>query len=54
MILTSSYLKKRGHCCESGCTNCPYGFAEKIDPNVPRELQDPWETQKDPDDSDLF
>ena len=26
MVLTASYLLKRGYCCESGCRNCPYGF----------------------------
>lgn len=29
MVLTREYLLKRGHCCESGCCHCPYGFAEK-------------------------
>ncbi|MDD0852595.1 DUF5522 domain-containing protein [Halobacteriovorax sp. GB3] len=24
-IFTSSYLKKRGHCCKSNCLHCPYG-----------------------------
>ncbi len=42
MILTEHYLKKRGHCCKSGCLNCPYGFHDNYDPNVPQELYDPW------------
>lgn len=25
-ILSAWYLLKRGHCCENGCTNCPYGY----------------------------
>ncbi len=25
MVLTTRYLLKRGHCCNSGCKNCPYG-----------------------------
>ncbi len=24
--LTSSFLRKRGSCCKSGCLHCPYGF----------------------------
>jgi iron complex transport system substrate-binding protein len=24
MVFTSSYLKRRGYCCESGCRHCPY------------------------------
>lgn len=38
MILTKAYLLKRGRCCQSGCTNCPYGYSEKVDPNIPAEL----------------
>ncbi len=26
MVLTRSFLLKRGYCCKSGCRNCPYGF----------------------------
>ncbi|MBT3586315.1 MAG: hypothetical protein HN509_15515 [Halobacteriovoraceae bacterium] len=29
-------------CCETGCDNCPWDFKGKVDPNIPRELQDPW------------
>lgn len=25
-VLSAWYLLKRGHCCENGCTNCPYGY----------------------------
>ena len=44
VIMTASYLQKRGHCCRSGCTHCPYGFTKntKIDPNIPQEFSDPW------------
>jgi hypothetical protein len=45
MVLTEKYLKKRGHCCQSGCRHCPYGFTEKVDPNYPAELQNPWGTE---------
>ena len=24
MVLTASYLRRRGFCCECGCRNCPY------------------------------
>lgn len=26
MVFTEAYHLKRGHCCESGCRHCPYGF----------------------------
>lgn len=26
MVFTEHYHLKRGHCCESGCLHCPYGF----------------------------
>ena len=42
LVFTEEYLKKRGHCCQSGCTHCPYGYKEKIDPNVPAEFRDAW------------
>ena len=31
MVLTESYHKKRGYCCESGCRHCPYGFKKGDD-----------------------
>jgi hypothetical protein len=40
LIFTSQYLLKRGHCCTSGCINCPYGFGSDVDPNVPVEFMD--------------
>jgi hypothetical protein len=24
--LTRDFLLRRGHCCQEGCRNCPYGF----------------------------
>lgn len=39
MVLTKAYLLKRGRCCQSGCQNCPYGYGEKVDPNIPSEFQ---------------
>ncbi|HNP94593.1 MAG TPA: DUF5522 domain-containing protein [Cyclobacteriaceae bacterium] len=29
MVFTATYHLKRGHCCESGCRHCPYGFKER-------------------------
>ena len=26
VVFTASFLKRRGHCCQSGCRHCPYGF----------------------------
>ena len=28
-VFTEQYLRKRGHCCESGCRHCPYGFRKR-------------------------
>ncbi|MDA9189691.1 DUF5522 domain-containing protein [bacterium] len=51
MVLTGAYLKKRGYCCQSACTNCPYNYSDKVDPNYPSEFQSPWDDQnKDPQD----
>ena len=49
VVMTKKYLSKRGRCCTSGCTNCPYGFntERKIDPTVPQELQDNWSCEDD-------
>jgi hypothetical protein len=45
LVFTAKYLLKRGHCCQSGCENCPYGFTSAVDPNYPAELQSPWDDQ---------
>ncbi len=44
VVMTAKFLSKRGRCCTSGCTNCPYGFTEnkKVDPTIPQEFQDNW------------
>ena len=42
MVMTKSYLTKKGHCCQSGCKHCPYDFKSKVDPNIPSELQPKW------------
>ncbi|MCY4523310.1 MAG: hypothetical protein OXB84_01090 [Halobacteriovoraceae bacterium] len=34
-------------CCQTGCPDCPYGYGEKVDPEYPAELQNPWKDDKD-------
>jgi hypothetical protein len=34
-VFTEHYLRKRGHCCESGCRHCPYGFRKDDGPTPP-------------------
>ena len=29
VVFTAHYLLSRGHCCESGCRHCPYGFVTR-------------------------
>jgi len=29
MVLTETFLRKRGKCCKGGCRHCPYGFSPK-------------------------
>jgi hypothetical protein len=24
LVFTAAFLRKRGHCCDSGCRHCPY------------------------------
>jgi hypothetical protein len=50
MVFTEAYHLKRGHCCQSGCTHCPY--RREIDPNTPSELQTNWCEQAYDEDSD--
>lgn len=33
MVLTETYLRKRGFCCQSGCKHCPYGFHREETPS---------------------
>jgi hypothetical protein len=42
LVFTEKYHLDRGHCCQSGCLHCPYGYKDKIDPNVPSEFQSNW------------
>lgn len=36
--------KKVNPCCQSGCPDCPYGYGEKANPNIPPEwLNNPSE-----------
>jgi hypothetical protein len=30
MVLSSSFLLKRGYCCGSGCRNCPYPESDRL------------------------
>jgi hypothetical protein len=29
IVFTEAYHRKRGHCCQSGCKHCPYGFDKR-------------------------
>lgn len=29
IVFTEQYHLKRGHCCQSGCRHCPYGYHDK-------------------------
>ncbi|NVK26775.1 DUF5522 domain-containing protein [Phaeocystidibacter luteus] len=29
IVFTEKYHLKRGHCCQSGCKHCPYGFDKR-------------------------
>jgi hypothetical protein len=29
IVFTEQYHLKRGHCCQSGCKHCPYGYDKK-------------------------
>lgn len=52
LVFTATYLLKRGHCCQSGCSNCPYGYHEKVDPLVPAEFNDSWDSDSYYDEED--
>lgn len=56
MVLTASYLSKRGHCCHSDCRHCPYKQSD--DSDLPPELKlaapdDPYEKYREMADQDL-
>lgn len=42
LVFTKKYHLNRGYCCQSGCIHCPYRHEDKIDPNIPAELQSNW------------
>jgi len=29
VVLTESFLRKRGRCCKKSCKHCPYGFQKE-------------------------
>jgi len=31
LVFTAKYLLERGHCCNSGCRNCPYRTAPELE-----------------------
>jgi hypothetical protein len=44
-VFTAAFLRRRGHCCESGCRHCPYGRSpqrgdDRPEPAVGVELPD--------------
>jgi hypothetical protein len=45
VVFTQKFHLDRGHCCQSGCMHCPYNYKDKVDPNVPAELKDPWDEE---------
>ncbi len=44
VVFTEAYHLKRGYCCQSDCLHCPYGFKDKVDPSIPPEFRDVWES----------
>ena len=43
--LSREFLLARGHCCKSGCLNCPYGFkkkANKDEETTPASAAEKW------------
>jgi hypothetical protein len=49
MTFTREYHLKRGHCCQSGCLNCPYEFANKKSPETPAELKTKEPLKEEPE-----
>ena len=54
MVLTSEYLFKRGRCCQSGCRNCPYEYAEQVDPTIPAELAEETQSSSNIDSTEIY
>ncbi|MFT4015995.1 MAG: DUF5522 domain-containing protein [Agriterribacter sp.] len=38
MVLTESFLLKRGYCCGNGCRHCPYEYMNVPEPGKTRLL----------------
>ncbi|WP_240627996.1 DUF5522 domain-containing protein [Terrimonas sp.] len=38
MVLTESFLLKRGYCCGNGCWHCPYEYMNVPEPGKTRLL----------------
>lgn len=36
-VFTEDYLRRRGHCCQSGCRHCPYGFEKEPDEDLTQQ-----------------
>ncbi|HRO43392.1 MAG TPA: DUF5522 domain-containing protein [Flavipsychrobacter sp.] len=32
LVMTATYLLKRGYCCGNGCMNCPYDYQQVPEP----------------------
>ena len=46
-VFTKEFLLRRGYCCKSACENCPYDELDQVDPTIPQELNDPWQSPED-------
>jgi hypothetical protein len=38
-VFTKEFLLKRGYCCLSACSHCPYEDSKNINPDIPFEFQ---------------
>ena len=45
--MSNFYTNSERPCCQSGCEDCPWGYAEEVDPLIPAELnhRDPTEEE---------
>jgi hypothetical protein len=41
-------------CCQTGCPDCPYGFQDQFNPDIPIELQKGNPTQNFPDEFEKY
>jgi hypothetical protein len=46
-VFTASFLRKRGYCCGSGCTNCPYDYSNVPEPKKSHLIQEREKKQND-------